>query len=558
MSDSPAETTPSPGRAPWLVAAALFAVVLTYLSVRDVGVPIYDDGYFFKRFALNFLEHGVFAWNLEDGPVHGSTSQAFQLLATLATSIAATHYVVVIKLFSALALAGLATVVMRWSSRTEAAGRGPMIALLGLGCPLVLTTALTGMETAATLLALALVLTAMVEPDGRMCMAPSKAALCTVALYLFRPDAALIPAVVVVVPALLRRELPMRYFAWLAGLMTVTLAGLWAYYGTPLPLSFFMKTSGLQPYGAHLATLGLGQKQLHFGATVIFAAPLVWLAVHRRDPANLALLGATAALWGYHLLLTNEIMGYRGRFYVPGLVPLCLAAVRGDAAHQERGRPVIALGMLVVLGAVITVAYLRAWIPTPADDFLGRIAWSSYLGLVVGGAWLLRPGPRLRPAFEQGVMGAIMLVAVLGWKPPVQFRMRSDAWLMRVHARQVTTVRGVFDLARCMPEAKNVYHSEMGVTGLVLLRTRVVDLVGILSDHVLWGDTFDQICERDRPEAIFLPHRNYRQLNAEIRKSECIASYRRVVDQSSSPLHIREDLADSFLQCASDVHRWRR
>jgi len=555
----PSLSTPTPPpRPPWIVAALLYTLVVGYLLVRDIGVPIYDDGYFFKRFALNALNHGMFAWNVEDGPVYGCTSQAFQLVATLCAMVSNTHYVVVVKVVSALSLIGLGALLLRFCTRvTELPHRGVMIVLLGLGSPLVLTTVLTGMETATMLLTLALVLVAMFEPDGRMRLSPFRAALLTVVIYLFRPDVALVPAVAYVLHGLVRGESISRYLAALALMMTLTLASLWGYYGTPFPLSFFMKTAGIQPYGPHMMELGLHDKSLHFGATVVFAAPLLWLAAYRRDPTNLALLGATAALWAYHLALTNEIMGYRGRFYVPGMVPLIMAAARSDEAYRRGTRRPLVLGGLAVFTIALVMGYLLRWLPTPGSDYLGQISWASYTGLGLGAAWLLWPRGRARPLVDLGVMGAIIIASVLLWKTPTSFRMRSDARLMRVHARQFTTVRGLFDVAHCLPDAANVYHSEMGVIGLVLYRTRVVDLVGILSDHILRGDTFENYCQRDQPEAIFLPHRNYRRLNAEIKASECFESYRRVVDRSASPLHIREDLADSFLQCARDVHRWR-
>ncbi|MCA9705668.1 MAG: hypothetical protein KDK70_07465 [Myxococcales bacterium] len=550
--DAPSPPPSSPWA--WGPVAALQAALVGYLVVRDIGAPIFDDGYFFKRFALNALEHGVFAWNLEDGPVHGCTSQAFQLLATLAAAIDPAHYVIVIKALCGLCLVALGVLMTRWCTRAAGSPRGAPIALLALASPLVLTTALTGMETASTLLALALVLMVLVEAP-----ASEVAALLTVLVYLFRPDVALVPALVVLVPALVvHRTLPARYLGALAGLMLVTLGALWAYYGTPLPLSFFMKTAGLRPYGPHVEALALGQKQLHFGATLAFGAPLLWLALHRRDPTNLALLVGALALWAYHLLLTAEIMGYRGRFYVPGLVPLVMAAARADEAFARRGHPRATLGLLLALGLATAVAYTQDWIPTPRDEDLGQLHWASYAGLGLGAAWLLlRPRAAARPWLDALVVGALATGSVLGWKPPMRPAVRSDAVILRVHARQFTTVRGLFDVARCLPEAKNVYHSEMGVTGLVLLRTRVVDLVGILSDHLLRGDDFEAMCERDRPEAIFLPHANYRELNAEIRRSPCFASYRRVVDRSASPLHVREDLAEPFLRCATEVQRWR-
>ncbi|MCX4241740.1 hypothetical protein [Paraliomyxa miuraensis] len=552
---------------PWAPVAGVLVVVIGYLLVRDIGAPAFDDAYFFKRFGLNALEHGMFAWNVEDGPVYGCTSQAFQLVATVCAALWATHYVVAIKVVSALGLWAAGVVLARWCVRAlgedgDRAYRGAMIVLFGLGCPLVLTTVLTGMETAATLLALALVLTAMFSPrpssgEGPR-LGPVPAAALTVVVYLFRPDVALVPAVGYGLDALLsRRELPWRYVAALAAMMLVLLGGLWAYYGTALPLSFYMKTAGLQPYGEHVFRVGLSAKAQYFAVMLVFAAPLSWIAGHRRDAGTWALLGATVALWGYHLLFTNEIMGYRARFYVPGVVPLIMAAARADLRFREtraaRGHRSTLIALAVMAPAIV-VGYWQKLLPTETSEPLAVVPWPSYVGLGLGAAWLLLPPARPRPRLETGVLAAIVVAATLGWKPPAMPRLRSDAQLMRAHANTVTTVRGLFDVAHCLPDAQTVYHSEMGVTGLVLLRTRVVDLVGIVSD--LRGESFEQYCSRDRPDAIFLPHKSYEDLNAEIQRSECLRSYRRMVKRSSSPLHVREDLAEGFLRCATEVHRW--
>jgi hypothetical protein len=60
------------------VAGAVFALH----TLGQMAVDPWDDALFFKRFALNTLDHGVAAWNLSDGPVHGNTTQLFQLLST--------------------------------------------------------------------------------------------------------------------------------------------------------------------------------------------------------------------------------------------------------------------------------------------------------------------------------------------------------------------------------------------------------------------------------------------------------------------------------------------
>jgi hypothetical protein len=58
--------------------------------------------------------------------------------------------------------------------------------------------------------------------------------------------------------------------------------------------------------------------------------------------------------------------------------------------------------------------------------------------------------------------------------------------------------------------------------------------------------SFEEICQRDRPEAIFLPNPAYRSLREEIRRSRCFQDYRRVLARDGSPLHIRKDLVLRF------------
>ena len=513
----------------WWVAAGIFAVLVGYMLVRDFGATAYDDSYFFKRFALNALDHGVFAWNVQDGPVYGSTSQLYQLLTTVVVALNRSHFVVVMRCVNAVLLVGLGVWLTRHCARDSE--RGDELALLALATPLVLTSLLSGMETALTLLVVGVAVAGRHRP-------PAQAAGLTVLVYLCRPDAALIPAAAVCIEHALRREVPWRYLAWLGGAMALVLLGFWAYYGSALPLSFYMKSVALENYGDHFVSLGLMQKREHFGATLAFAIPLLWLARRARGP-DLALLIAVGLFWGYHLISTLEIMGYRGRFYLPAFVPLAMVAAR---CWDRKWSPIV----LGAWAACVAVAYYAELIPTGEGWFLAGIPWPAYAATIAAAALVFLVPRRY-------LLGIPLLVGVVAWRPPHPVFVLSDDKMLRRHGSEVTTVRGVWDVHRCLPDAKAVYHSEMGVTGLVLADTRVVDLAGIVSRP----EPFEEACARDRPEAIFLPHKNYEVLNARIAASACFADYRRAIDRSSSPLHIRADLYDDFMHCAAEAHRWR-
>lgn len=534
----PAESKP---RYPWLALLGIAAVV-GYVVHREIGSTAYDDSYFFKRFALHMVEHGVYAWNLDDGPVHGSTSQLFQLLTTAVVAFTKTHFVAAVRVLDGVLLTLAGAVMLHGARRT------PGIAVLVLGNALVLSGLQSNMETCLAVLVLTVALVLALRP------ATHDATLVglTVLVYLARPDAAAIVGVFVVARSGLQGRQPWRYGLGLAAAMAAVWVALWSYYGTALPLSFHMKTMALHTYGPHVAATRWDDKVPYLWAFASFSAPLWWqlarARVWARRDETLALTLAAVVFIAYHALGTHEIMGYRARFYVPALVPLGLATARVWSPVPTRS--MVLFG--VPWGVALVAGYVGGWAPNAEGFFLTTIGWPAYAGVVLG--WVL-----LARWPSQGVVVAAAVgLGTAAWLPPTDVGLRPDPDVMHWHGRQVTTTRGVFDVARCLPEGSTVYHSEMGVPGLVLYRMRVVDLVGLLSrDVALRGPNFQERCAQERPEAIFLPHRNYRTLNERIQSSACFADYVRIVDKSSSALHVRADLAPRFLACGTEYKEWR-
>ncbi|HEU4538613.1 MAG TPA: hypothetical protein VFS00_31045, partial [Polyangiaceae bacterium] len=107
-------------------AVALFgaAVVASHLLGRAHEGP-WDDAYFFKRIARNFVEHGALAWNVSEGPVYGNTSLGFQVLAVALAFLSPGHYFAWLKLVSA----GLELALLRlYLKAAPPAGREPAAA----------------------------------------------------------------------------------------------------------------------------------------------------------------------------------------------------------------------------------------------------------------------------------------------------------------------------------------------------------------------------------------------------------------------------------------------
>lgn len=134
------------------------------------------------------------------------------------------------------------------------------------------------------------------------------------------------------------------------------------------------------------------------------------------------------------------------------------------------------------------------------------------------------------------------------------FHVYSDDEFLALHTSRSSVYRGLDTLRACFGDAIHVYHSEVGLPGLRFRHGKVTDLAGLLSPEWLFREprSFDRKCERDRPHAIFLPHKNYRTLNREITGGTCIAGYVRMVESSSSPLFVRADLVPAYRACARE------
>ena len=536
----------------------VLAFGFAYVLVRSVDAVPLDDSYFFKRFALNLLHHGSFAWNVADGPVNGLTSQLFGAIAVGVTLLAPSHYVVATKLLLALFLVAtawlFASFATRIACRTDVAVG---VALLALGNPLVTQTIHTGMETALALLTLTVSLRVVLERDARGRYA-LEAAFVTTLVYLCRPDAAMIPALTFLGMNIKERRRLAAYALALAVLLGAVLGAFKFFYGTAMPLPFYAKTYGLGPYDAAIRALDMREKLVHVATFAAFVAPLVALCRPREDARARGLVVASAVFVFYHFFATTEIMGYRARFYVPAFIPIALAAAFGAQSALMTSRSRRALG-LSLWAVAIVVAYATGVVSTARSFALDRVGGAAYVAHVAIAGWLWFTGDLAEPE-PRALLGAFLLfgLGLIAGQLPRWGPLLSDRRFLEKSSAGVTTTRGIFDVERCLPDAKTLYHSEIGVPGLVLPDVRVVDLVGLMSrDIALEQPEFDAYCQRERPEAIFLPHQNYAALNQEIARSACLRNYSRMVRQSSSPLFVRNDLAGAFRRCARDVVQWQ-
>jgi hypothetical protein len=238
-----------------------YGVAALFFAIAYANREPYDDAHFFKRVAVNALEHGTLAWNVDEGPVYGSTSQVFQLLAVGVSAFTRNHYMLVMRALSLSFTVAAFAVLRRLTLRRDEG----LSAILAFGSATLLFPILSGMETALGVLGVTVFLWLLYADASRErhgLLAP----LLVLGVYLTRPDAALLCVVPLVIEGWSRRgRPPWRELAWIAALLTGALLLLRWYYGTALPLPFYAKQAALSPYDASFVELSNRVGRQRFG-----------------------------------------------------------------------------------------------------------------------------------------------------------------------------------------------------------------------------------------------------------------------------------------------------
>ncbi|HKE14259.1 MAG TPA: hypothetical protein VKB80_05330 [Kofleriaceae bacterium] len=495
--------------------------------------------------------------------MYGNTSQSFQLVALIPLLIDADHYIAIVKVLSALSLVGLFALYARAARTLVAEGSREGwalalgVALLAASAPYVLLLVHSGMETCLAFVVIAINLLAIHRgAESRRDAAAVVAT--TVLVYLTRPDAVAISLVSMALCYWGReRRVPWRILL-ACGLALVAVLGLCQlYFGTPLPLAFHLKSRALTIYTADFVRIDHAVKVRNLFGLLVMAAPLLYVAAHGRSAWTAALVASFALFTGYHYFSTIEVMGSYARFYLPGLVPLALAAIEAAPRLRERSRPLVTILFCALYAAGVAYLHHHRIIYDGKDQLISRVAGDLYIGYALA-ATILLAGARLHAGAVAALAGVpILVTAVTGLRAPAP-RLYSDRELLARHIERPTTLRGIRAVEACIPQPFHLYHTEIGVPGVLFPDSTVTDMAGLMDQQIaLHGMDFDARCARDRPEVIFLPHRNYHSLRDQIAHGTCIHDYQRVVRDSSSPLYIRKDLIPTFLPCAHRLgDRW--
>jgi hypothetical protein len=237
----------------------------------------------------------------------------------------------------------------------------------------------------------------------------------------------------------------------------------------------------------------------------------------------------------YHYFATIETMGYMSRFYLPGLVPIFIAAGMGYQAYQLRRRWVVSA--FVYLLYVAACVGLKRFDATPP-------ALEMYLPALIAAGFMLL-GPARYNAVSAIAMGLCLVVGAALNYPMAELSFEDDETLLLRQVRRRAVFNGLVTLRAIEP--KVIYHTDMGAPGVLFPDAKVVDLDGLLNEDItLRGKRFEELCQADRPDAIYVPNNGYGQLRREVLSSQCLEGYRAVTSMKHAPLHIRKDLVRSY------------
>jgi hypothetical protein len=469
-----------------LLAEAAATSIQKFMVVRREPLA-FDDAYMFLRYAHN-IRHGFgFSWNLDSLHTYGPTSLLWSFCAVILSYLPTDPWTQL--LLGSWFFSITAVLAMAWAVTANAQSdwlRSPLRVLALIAVPLFASTLFqgnqfNGMETmlATTLCGLFVGLALLWRADRVPPIVPGAIGLL---LFLARPESALIT---VLFPLLLwlLLERPRPALKSLLTLYTVFFAGVLVeliacqlYFGTPVPLSVYMK--GGHAYLGYTSIWYPSLLLIAFLTTLqLFLAALI-LLTRRRDVRLILACTLPAILFFAYLGTVTQIMGFDSRYYVP-------------------------YSPLIIVPALLI---LDRWLALPTAD---SIAW---------------PRHTLR---NRGALTAAMVLFFFAFSSQAvqgKFRRLEHGHHFEYDPAQLnitatTPLPGVDwqpimqditdDLIAPLPPGTTVASTEVGYLGERASQINVIDLAGLNdTDIALHGFNTTRFLAR-RPDLIWMPNTAY-------------------------------------------------
>jgi hypothetical protein len=513
-----------------IAAAVLLAMVAGWL-LHDLWLGWrttlhFDDAYMFARYAMN-MRHGLgISWNLDGAHTYGQTSLLWCGVVMVLSYLPLDVWKM-LSLGSWLSGIG-ALIAMAWAVAANAKSdllRSTWRVLPWVALPLTATAVFTGnqgtgMETMLAAL-LAAVFVGMALGWSRGKVRPEWVALVGFALFMTRPDAAI---VIVMLPALLFVLMPWSgervgkgSVARLLGLfvagVVVELVVCKLYFHTALPLSFYMKSRhAYEGYRSvwHPELLMLA----FFAACELYLVAMILLG--RREDWRLIACSVTPALVTFAYLGTvTQIMGFEARYYVPYfaffVVPALLVVDRWMAGGESSvaSDDVQWPGKTLLVRGMVTAVVMVGFLALSSEGVLAKIRHVE-----------ARTHVEYDPARVE--MAAKVPLPTLPWS---------------VVMTDLTDL-----LVAPLPKGATVAATEVGYLGDRAAQVNMIDLAGLNDNEIaLHGFDVHALLLR-KPDVIWMPNTDYTYQNAWMMSDpELLKEYDVYAGAANYGLAIRKD-----------------
>ncbi|MDX1992921.1 MAG: hypothetical protein SF029_11045 [bacterium] len=331
------------------ILCVLRILIFVMARVPDQSL-IWDDSVMFYRYVHNMREHGVIAWNAEQGAVYGSTELLYLFLVwalSWFTGANAPHLTLTLAgTLSGMAFFGLVILAGWRLTRGSITVKLGVVFVLLVGLmahyPSLGQHFLTGMGTTFVMgWLLGYLLLA-----HWFSQSPTRSNLIITALvggftYYARPDLALFGALVPLALLIFSRGANRRWALWLVvatGAVGAACVGVaWLYFGSPVPLSFFVKSTtdlyGASDIYSYRDWIAAEQFPIYArNSLFLLAISALGLLRPRACFRRVGAVGIGAALAAivfiiYYNVIVLQIMYMFQRFYYPTLPVLVYLAL---------------------------------------------------------------------------------------------------------------------------------------------------------------------------------------------------------------------------------------
>ncbi|WP_437638426.1 hypothetical protein [Sorangium sp. So ce854] len=510
----------------WITMALCLALMAFKTAARFDLTTLWDDAYMFQRYAHNIVAgHGI-SWNPQGPPAYGLTSLAFLAAAVPLHVITGGNTSLAAMLQSFVCGPALLVLLVLLVLRAAGDGKAARLCCFALVAFCVARSTLTdhfvsGMDTSFGLCFLTayLLLALRLLGDARVAGGVALGAFGGLA-FSVRPEltafAVLIPlALITLERDRARRRFGLAALATTAGVLALHLAIAKLYFGSPVPLPFYAKSTNLYGSGILRAyrgrptidlfdwldffwplfavialdiLVGLGARQAAAGAPAgerQRTGPRAWWAAS--SAFDKGVLAATLLCLAYSWLFVVPIMGFAQRFYyapLPGLIYIaCRSAARlARTLTDSLGQPApAALPVAGVAALAVLWLHLSTPLATAGKDLAGAAA-----------------GNRL---------GHFNIVKHGSASGPQKY------WF-------------AIDRVSTLPDDLVIATTEVGMLGAMNLGKTIVDMAG-LNDRRFALEPFsaDRFFEAYKPDLIYMPHPHYEKMIADLEAHPEMARY---------------------------------